>query len=172
MLMVTFTEDLVPSHKSLINNSIAEIRFPKICQVFLTLIFNVPWVFFLPSIRITVTTSDINIIHELFSSFIKVFYLNRSIAIFHFWHTPKYSSRYLKDFFKVILFCYLQLPSEVGLQSYCNRSFVRHFCVVTLIFGFFCVCRGFCHRTAESDLFLFLSEDLPYVTLTMNIRGS
>ena len=28
------------------------------------------------------------------------------------------------------------------------------FCVV--IFGFFCGCRGFCHRT-ESDLFLFLS---------------
>ena len=25
------------------------------------------------------------------------------------------------------------------------------FCVVTLLFGFFCRCRGFCHRT-ESDL--------------------
>ena len=29
------------------------------------------------------------------------------------------------------------------------------FCVVTLFFGFFCWCRGFCHRT-ESDIFLFL----------------
>ena len=28
------------------------------------------------------------------------------------------------------------------------------FCVVTLLFGFFCRCKGFCHR-AESDLFLF-----------------
>ena len=32
---------------------------------------------------------------------------------------------------------------------------VLRFCVVTLLFGFFCGCRGFCHRT-ESDLFLFL----------------
>ena len=31
------------------------------------------------------------------------------------------------------------------------------FCVVTLLFGFFCRCSGFCHRT-ESDLFLFLFE--------------
>ena len=29
------------------------------------------------------------------------------------------------------------------------------FCVVTLLFWFFCGCSGFCHRT-ESDLFLFL----------------
>ena len=29
------------------------------------------------------------------------------------------------------------------------------FCVVKLLFGFFCGCRGFCHRT-ESDLFLFI----------------
>ena len=29
------------------------------------------------------------------------------------------------------------------------------FYVVTLLFGLFCGCRGFCHRT-ESDLFLFL----------------
>ena len=36
-----------------------------------------------------------------------------------------------------------------------NRSFWWRFCVVTLVFGFFCQCRGFCHRT-ESDLFLFL----------------
>ena len=29
------------------------------------------------------------------------------------------------------------------------------FCVVTLLLGFSCRCRGFCHRT-ESDLFIFL----------------
>ena len=29
------------------------------------------------------------------------------------------------------------------------------FYVVTLLFGFFCECKGVCHR-AESDLFLFL----------------
>ena len=35
------------------------------------------------------------------------------------------------------------------------KVFVGVFYVVTLLFGFFCRCRGFCHRT-ESDLFLFL----------------
>ena len=44
--------------------------------------------------------------------------------------------------------------SLVGPQSLCNRSFWWRFCVVVSIFGFFCGCRGFCHRT-ESDLFLF-----------------
>ena len=29
------------------------------------------------------------------------------------------------------------------------------FCVVTLLFGVFCGCKGFCHRT-ESDIFFFL----------------
>ena len=43
-----------------------------------------------------------------------------------------------------------------GPQSLCNRSFWwRFFFVVTLLFGFFCECRGVCHRT-KSDLFLFL----------------
>ena len=37
-------------------------------------------------------------------------------------------------------------PLEVGPQP--------RFCVFTLLFGFFCWCRGFCHRT-ESYLFLF-----------------
>ena len=37
----------------------------------------------------------------------------------------------------------------------CNRSFWWRFCVVTLLFGFFCRCRGFCLRT-ESYLVLFL----------------
>ena len=50
---------------------------------------------------------------------------------------------------------YPNWPSLVGLQSLCNRSFWWYFCVVTLLFGFFCQCRGFCHRT-ESDLFLLL----------------
>ena len=39
-------------------------------------------------------------------------------------------------------------------QSLWNRSFGGIFGVVTLLFGFFCGCRGFCHRT-ESDLLLF-----------------
>ena len=48
-----------------------------------------------------------------------------------------------------------QRPSQVGPPSLCNGSFWWRFCVVMLLFGFFCRCRGFCHRT-ESDLFLFL----------------
>ena len=40
-----------------------------------------------------------------------------------------------------------------------NRCVIKFFggvlYVVTLLVGFFCGCRGFCHR-AESDLFLFL----------------
>ena len=40
------------------------------------------------------------------------------------------------------------------LQGLKDSRFWR-FCVVTLLFGFFCGCRVFCHRT-ESDLFLFL----------------
>ena len=39
--------------------------------------------------------------------------------------------------------------------SLCNRSFWRRFYVVALRFGFFCWCRGFCHRT-ELDPILFL----------------
>ena len=34
-----------------------------------------------------------------------------------------------------------------------NEVFVRRFCVVTLLFGFFCGCRCFCHMT-ESKFFL------------------
>ena len=51
---------------------------------------------------------------------------------------------------------YCNWPSLVGPQSLWNRSFGGVFCVVTLVFGVFCGCRGFCHRT-ESDLCLFLS---------------
>ena len=44
-------------------------------------------------------------------------------------------------------------------KSVHNRCVIKVFgdvlYVVTLFFGFFCGCRGFCHRT-ESDLFLFL----------------
>ena len=47
------------------------------------------------------------------------------------------------------------LIADLGPQSLCNQSFWWRFYVVTLVFGFFCGCRGFCHRT-ESDLFLFL----------------
>ena len=46
-------------------------------------------------------------------------------------------------------------------KSVRNRCVIEVFggvlCVVTLLFGFFCRCKGFCHR-AESDLFLFLLE--------------
>ena len=38
-------------------------------------------------------------------------------------------------------------------------EFWWRFYVVTLLFGLFCGCRGFCHRT-ESDLFLFLLSSL------------
>ena len=43
-------------------------------------------------------------------------------------------------------------------KSVRNRCVIEVFggvlCVVTLLFGFVCRCKGFCHR-AESDLFLF-----------------
>ena len=39
-------------------------------------------------------------------------------------------------------------------KSVCNCCVMDVF-GVTLLFGFFCGCRGFCHRT-ESDLFFFL----------------
>ena len=43
-------------------------------------------------------------------------------------------------------------------KSVRNRCLIEVFggvlCVLTLLFGFFCRCKGFCHR-AESDLFLF-----------------
>ena len=39
------------------------------------------------------------------------------------------------------------------------------FCVVTLLFGFFFRCRGFCLRT-ESDLFLFFLRDTRSLWLT------
>ena len=40
--------------------------------------------------------------------------------------------------------------------------------VVTLLFGFFCECIGFCHRT-ESDLFLFLLQKREYINLPSRI---
>ena len=42
--------------------------------------------------------------------------------------------------------------------------FMWRFCVVTLLFGFFCKCGGFCHRT-ESDLFLILKNWLRILQL-------
>ena len=57
-------------------------------------------------------------------------------------------------------------------HALCNRSFWWRFCVVTLLIGFFCQCRGFCHRT-ESDLFHFLLEYLAEIwrmTLFMNFK--
>ena len=43
-------------------------------------------------------------------------------------------------------------------KSVCNRCVIEvlvAFFVVTMLFGFFCLCRGFHHRT-ESDVFFFL----------------
>ena len=42
-----------------------------------------------------------------------------------------------------------------SVRNSCVINFLWRFYVVTLLFGLFCGCRGFCHRT-ESDLFLFL----------------
>ena len=58
-------------------------------------------------------------------------------------------------------------PSYVGPQSLCNRSFLWRLCVVTLLFGFFCGCWGFCHRT-ESDLFLFLFGSVSHRRQTLS----
>ena len=50
---------------------------------------------------------------------------------------------------------YMPHSKTLSLIEVCNRSLWWCLCVVTLLFGFFSWCRGFCHRT-ESDLFLFL----------------
>ena len=50
---------------------------------------------------------------------------------------------------------YLNWPSQVGRQSFFNRSFLCRFCLVTLLFGILCCSKGFCQRT-ETDLFHFL----------------
>ena len=56
-------------------------------------------------------------------------------------------------------------------KSVRNRCVIEVFggvlCVVTLLFGFFCRCKGFCHR-AESDLFLF---SLNSKDLRLNFKG-
>ena len=41
-----------------------------------------------------------------------------------------------------------------SVHNRCVSQVLVAFFVVTLLFGFFCRCRGFCHRT-ESDLYLF-----------------
>ena len=46
-----------------------------------------------------------------------------------------------------------------SVRSMCNRSFGGLFYVVTMLFGLFCGCRGFCHRT-ESDRILFIKIKL------------
>ena len=55
-------------------------------------------------------------------------------------------------------------------MSVCNRcvieDFCGDFCVVTLLFGFFCGSRGFCHNT-ESDLFFFCSLSGIYGFMTL-----
>ena len=59
----------------------------------------------------------------------------------------------------VLLFCWVAIVTPADRpKSVRNRCVIEVFggvlCVVTLLFGFFCRCKGFCHR-AESDLFLF-----------------
>ena len=49
-------------------------------------------------------------------------------------------------------FCQLTVLSRSSIVV--KSKFLWRFCVVMLLFGFFCGWRGFCHRT-ESDLFLF-----------------
>ena len=51
-------------------------------------------------------------------------------------------------------------PTDRPQSSWCYQSFWWRFCVVTVLFGFVCGCRSFCHGT-ESDLFVFLSWDQP-----------
>ena len=57
-------------------------------------------------------------------------------------------------------------------KSVRNRCVIEVFggvlCVVTLLFGFFCRCKGFCHR-AESDLFLFSYVGLKKLTKYFSI---
>ena len=64
---------------------------------------------------------------------------------------------------------YSNWPSQVGQQSLCNRSFRWRFCVVTLFFGLFCGCTGFCHRTYKKRLTLNLSRIHP---ITGNVPPS
>ena len=56
-------------------------------------------------------------------------------------------------------------------KSVRNRCVIEVFggvlCVVTLLFGFFCRCKGFCHR-AESDLFLFSYVETIFPELVMS----
>ena len=60
-------------------------------------------------------------------------------------------------------------------KSVRNRCVIEVFCgvlcVVTLLFGFFCQCEGFCHR-AESDLFLFSFHITNFPFLSSNIPSS
>ena len=57
-------------------------------------------------------------------------------------------------------------------KSVCNRCLIVmvEFCVVTLLFGIFCWCKGFCHM-AESYLYLFLHMCLA-TTSKVNISGN
>ena len=53
---------------------------------------------------------------------------------------------------------FTSLLNHLYLMSVSLSNTIKYwwrFCVVTLLFGFFCRCRGFCHRT-ESDRFLLL----------------
>ena len=62
-------------------------------------------------------------------------------------------------------------PKSVRNRCTCNRSFWWRFYVFATLFGFFCRCRGFCHRT-ESDLILFLLKANFYAKFEENLRTS
>ena len=58
-----------------------------------------------------------------------------------------------------------------SVRNRCVIGVLVAFCVVMLLFGFFCGCRGFCSRT-ESDLFLFLFMlNLAYVYFMVSSRS-
>ena len=48
-----------------------------------------------------------------------------------------------------------QTDGPKSVRNRCVIEVLWRFCVVTLLFRFFCGCRGYCHRT-KSDLFFFL----------------
>ena len=95
--------------------------------------------------------------HGLFA--IKCITLCSDMNIYHFKQRFIYTSNIslIQILFKANMrFFFLSVYYLLNIIiELCNRSCWWRFCVVTLLFVFFCRCRGFCHRT-DSDLFLFL----------------
>ena len=58
-------------------------------------------------------------------------------------------------------------------KSVCNRCVIDvfgRFCVVILLVGFFCGCRGYWHRT-RSDIFLFLLQLFKICSILIHINA-